>query len=64
MKENYVYPIKIENENGKYKGIFLDFPRYVFNRECFERRIDSFSAGMLGIRNTWLWKQKPGITNT
>ena len=26
MKENYVYPIKIENENGKYKGIFLDFP--------------------------------------
>lgn len=51
MKENYVYPIKIERK-WKYKGIFLDFPRYVFNRECFERRIDSFSAGMLGIRNT------------
>lgn len=26
MKENYVYPIRIENESGKYKGTFLDFP--------------------------------------
>lgn len=26
MKENYIYPIRIENEKGKYKGTFLDFP--------------------------------------
>lgn len=26
MKENYVYPLRVENENGKYIGAFLDFP--------------------------------------
>ena len=26
MKENYVYPIRVEKEKGKYKGTFLDFP--------------------------------------
>lgn len=26
MKENYVYPIRIEDENGRCRGRFLDFP--------------------------------------
>lgn len=26
MKENFVYPIRVVDENGKYNGRFLDFP--------------------------------------
>lgn len=26
MKENYIYPIKMKNENEKYQASFLDFP--------------------------------------
>jgi len=33
MKENYVYPAKMKNENGRYQIEFIDFPEIILIEE-------------------------------